>query len=405
MSACEAKVPPSRVLMVNQKVKGLLHYLAVTTAVSVCFIVLVELGAWVLIPGRYENPPAVTADAWISSDALAAQDTVWLKEFVDEFCRSYHAHWKSYVYFHRDRFSGKHITIDSNGIRSTVQWGLQTNESAHPTRIFLLGGSTMWGTGSRDSGTIPSALARVIGKDPGAGPAYVVNMGESGYVSMQSILSLELELRRGNIPDIVILYDGVNDVFSAYQNSEPGLPQNEMHRATEFNLLKEGGRMRMLALGDFFDRTVTASVLQSLRAAVSSTPHPAPLHAELAEGIVRLYRGNLEIVEALSKQYGFRYEAYWQPVVFSKKNLSLYEQLQSDKQQHVRPLFVDVYRRVGQDSVLLNNDRFHNISSIFDVTGSPVYLDFCHITEAGNAIIAQKMFAGIRSSLLPPKTR
>ena len=390
--------------MVIQKAIGLLRDLSIIAAIGVSFVVLVELGAWVLSPGRYENPPAVTADAWISSDALATQDTIWLKEFVDEFCRSYHAHWTSYVYFRRDPFSGKHISIDSNGIRSTVQWGLRTIESGHPTRIFLLGGSTMWGTGSRDSGTIPSALARLIGSDTGVGPAYVVNMGESGYVSTQSILSLELELRRGNIPDIVMLYDGVNDVFSAYQNSEPGLPQNEMYRATEFNLLKEGGRMRMLGLNDLFNRTVTASVLESVRSAASNIPPPAPPHAEHAEGILRLYRGNLEIMEALSKQYGFRYEAYWQPVVFSKKHLSRYEQLQSDKQQHVRPLFWDVYRHVEQDSVLLHNARFHNLSGIFDVTGMPLYLDFCHITEAGNAIIAQKMYADIRGSLLLQKS-
>jgi len=232
-----------------------------------------------------------------------------------------------------------------------------------------------------------------------------VNMGESGFVSMQSILSLELELRRGNIPDVVIMYDGVNDVFSAYQNSEPGLPQNEMHRAMEFNLLKEGGRMRMLGLKDLLGRTVTASVLQSIRSAVSSAPPPAPPHRELAEGIVRLYRGNLEIMEALSKQYGFRYEAYWQPVVFSKKELSPYEQRQSDMQQHVRPLFQDVYERVKLDSVLRHNTRFHNISGIFDTSGRPVYIDFCHITEAGNAIVAQAMYADIRGSLTPLRPR
>lgn len=391
--------------MVIQKGIPLLRYLALVTAAGVCILVLIELGAWVFIPGRHEDPPAVTADAWISSDALAPRDTVWLKEFVDEFCRSYHAHWTSYLYYRRDPFSGKHITIDSNGIRSTVQWGLRATESGQATRIFLFGGSTMWGTGSRDSGTIPSAVARLIGGDAGVGPARLVNMGESGYVSTQSILRLQLELRKGNIPDMVLLYDGVNDVYSAFQNNEPGLPQNEIHRATEFNLLKEGGKMRMLGLHDLFGRTVTASVLQRIRSTVTPLPPPALPHTDLAEGIVRLYRGNLEIMEALSKQYGFRYEAYWQPVVFSRKELSRYEHLQSESQQHVRAFFLEVYRRVEQDSVLRRNARFHDLSSVFDLTGAPVYLDFCHITEAGNAIIAQKMYADIRGPLLLSRPR
>jgi lysophospholipase L1-like esterase len=381
---------------------SLLRYLALVTLVGVCILVLVELVAWVFSPGRFADPPAVTADAWISSDALAPADTVWLKEFVDEFCLSYHAHWSSYVYYRRHPFSGKHINIDTNGIRSTVPWGLRHAENGSPARVMLFGGSTMWGTGSRDSGTIPSALARLIGSDAGVRPAAVVNMGESGYVSTQSILALELELRRGNVPDIVILYDGVNDIYSAFQNGEPGLPQNEGNREAEFNLLKDGGRMRRLGIHDFFGRTVTASILQRVRSAISSPP-PAPApRAGLAEDIVRLYRGNLEIIEALSRQFGFRYEAYWQPVVFTRAEPSRYEQRQSDLQQQVRPLFLEVYSRVAQDSTLRHNPHFHNISGVFDATGIPLYLDFCHISETGNAIIARRMYTDIRRSLLVP---
>ena len=45
---------------------------------------------------------------------------------------------------------------------------------------------------------------------------------------------LELELQRGNVPDVVIFYDGVNDVFSTFQNGASGLPQNEASRVEEF---------------------------------------------------------------------------------------------------------------------------------------------------------------------------
>jgi lysophospholipase L1-like esterase len=386
-----------------QKGKALLRYIGLVTAVGIGMLLLVELGAWVLRPGRYEDPPPVTADAWIYSDALSRQDTVWMKEFVDEFCRSYHAHWTSYVYFKRNPFAGKHITVDSNGIRRTSQPHSRESSGVHPARVFLFGGSTMWGTGARDSGTIPSALSRIIASDSDVGPTTVVNMGESGYVSTQSVLRLELELRNENIPDIVILYDGINDVFSAYQNGEPGLPQNEMHRATEFNLLNDGKRMRELGLSDLLGRTVTAGVVRGIQSAISPPASPTPPRLDLAGDIVRLYRENLEIVKALSRHYGFRYEAYWQPVVFSRKNPSFYEQSQSDKQRIVRPLFVEAYSRVGQDSVLRSNPQFHDMSDIFDKSNMPVYLDFCHISEAGNAIVAQRMYDDIRTLLRFPR--
>jgi hypothetical protein len=356
----------------------------------------VELAGWMIAPGRYRNPPPVTADAWIYSDALAGTDTLWLKEFVDEFCRSYTARWTSYLYFRREPFSGRHINVDSTGRRFTPQFGEGRDNGQRNPAVFLLGGSTMWGTGARDSSTIPAALARLIASKPGERRMRVVNMGESGYVSTQSLLALALELRRGNIPDDVIFYDGVNDVFAAYQNNEAGLPQNEQNRTTEFNLLQSGGRMRELGIDDFWRRTVTAGVVAEVRDQIlGPPPAPAPpAQDRLAADVVRLYRGNLEILDALSRRYGFRYRAYWQPVVFSKRDPSPYERNQSDKMDLVRPFYIDVYRRVAADSTLRANPSFHNLSGIFDGAGA-MYLDFCHITERGNGIVARRMYEDV----------
>ena len=131
--------------------------------------------------------------------------------------------------------------------------------------------------------------------------------------------------------------------------------------------------------------------MATIRDLLSPSP-PAPgARVHLAEDVVRLYRGNLEILGALSRHYGFRYRAYWQPVVFSKRDPSPYEQEQSKKMEHVRRFYEEVYRRVAVDSVLRANPCFHNLSGIFDGAG-PVYLDFCHITERGNEIVARQMY-------------
>lgn len=249
----------------------------------------------------------------------------------------------------------------------------------------------MWGTGARDSATIPAALARLIASKSNQPVMRVVNMGESGYVNTQSLLALELELRRGNVPEYVIFYDGINDIFSAYQNNEAGLPQNEQNRALEFNLLQDGGRMMELGIQDFWKRTVTAGFVATFRDFISKAP-PAPLsRGHLTVDVIRLYRGNLEILDALSRHYGFHYAAYLQPVVFSKRGPSPYEQKQIDKMEHIRSFFLDVYRGVAADSALRANPHFHNLSDIFDGL-EPVYLDFCHVTERGNGIIARHFY-------------
>lgn len=380
------------------RLRSLLSTIVIAPAITLGVVLAVELVGWMVTPGRYEAPPAVTLDAWIRSDALAASDSVWMTEFVDEFCRSYNAEWSSYVYFRRKPFAGRHINVDSTGLRFTPQFAPAAPTTARPLRVMLFGGSTMWGTGARDSATIPASLARIIASDPASGPVRIENFGESGYVSTQSILRLMLELRRGNVPDYVIFYDGVNDVYSAYQNHEAGLPQNESHRAAEFNLLKNSERRWKIALDSLYSRTVTASVVRGLRSLIFGDPRPQEAEPELAGEIVRYYRGNLDLVESLSHRYGFRYTAYWQPVVFERKEASAYESQQAELWKHVRPLFAEAYRRVREDSTLRANRSFCDISSVFRDMAQPVFLDFCHITEAGNAVVARRMYEEMKAA-------
>ena len=380
------------------KLRSLLSTIVIVPAITLGAVLAVELIGWMVTPTRYQGPPAVTVDAWIHSDALAPGDSAWMTEFVEEFCRSYTAEWSSYVYFRRKPFAGRHINVDSTGLRSTWQFARTDPNGTRPLRVMLFGGSTMWGTGARDSATIPASLSRIIASDPASGPVRVENFGESGFVSTQSILRLMLELRRGNVPDYVIFYDGVNDVFSAYQNQEAGLPQNESHRAAEFNLLKNGGRRWKIGLDSLYGRTVTASVVNGLRSLLFGDPKPRDADPALAGEIVRLYRGNLDLVESLSRRYGFRYAAYWQPVVFERKGPSEYERQQAALWEYARPLFVETYRRVREDSTLRAQESFREISSVFDDVAQPVFLDFCHITEAGNAIVARRMYEEMKAA-------
>jgi lysophospholipase L1-like esterase len=376
-----------------QRTKAFFLYCVSVSAIALGIFLVIELGGWLVTPQRYQDPPPVTADAWIFSDALTPHDTTWMREYVDEFCASYKARWTSYVYFKRVPFSGHLINVDSNGIRLTPQFRRESPAGTLPRRIFLFGGSTMWGTCARDSGTIPSCLARILASHPEVGACEVTNMGESGYVSTQSVIRLMLELRSGNIPAIILLYDGVNEVFSAQQNNVAGLPQNEMNRSTEFNLLKEQGRMRRLGWDDVWKRTVTAGIVNSIRSAIA--PSSPPLPARVLDDVVKIYRENLNIIDALSKQYGFRYEAYWQPVLFVRTHQTAYQRKESERMAYARPLFLDVYRRVEQDSALAVTPHFHNIGAIFDSIDTPVYLDFCHTSETGNTIIAQRMYQDI----------
>jgi hypothetical protein len=120
-----------------------------------------------------------------------------------------------YIIWKRVPFDGKTIKINQDGIRSTP--GSNCNPGSY--KVFLFGGSSMWGWGAPDWGTIPaylqSGLGAVIKK-----PVCTVNYGEIGNVSTQELIKLILQLQAGNFPDLVIFYDGVNDTQSAYDNGQ-----------------------------------------------------------------------------------------------------------------------------------------------------------------------------------------
>ena len=122
-------------------------------------------------------------------DAPAYTGADWAKGYWSEHGRASKAAWMPFVYARRRPFSGKHINIDENGRRRT--WSPEAVPPDSP-EIWVFGGSTVWGTGARDDYTIPSCIARNLAE---AGrPSRVVNLGESGWVSTQEIILLQLYL-------------------------------------------------------------------------------------------------------------------------------------------------------------------------------------------------------------------
>jgi hypothetical protein len=92
-------------------------------------------------------------------------------------------------------------------------------------RVFAFGGATMWGTGSPDWETIPAYLQAGLEARRGK-PVCMVNFGESSFVSTQEVIQLLLQLESGNVPHLVIFYDGINNIYAAYQSGQAGVHEN-----------------------------------------------------------------------------------------------------------------------------------------------------------------------------------
>jgi len=106
---------------------------------------------------------------------------------------------------------------------------ISSEKNSSVYRIFVVGGSTVFGDGVKIDETIPGYLDREFHDDRlnGIDSIEVINAGINGAVS-----SVEAKLIREKLiklqPDLIIVYDGWNDVKSAnYNQMREGEKQNE----------------------------------------------------------------------------------------------------------------------------------------------------------------------------------
>ena len=104
-------------------------------------------------------------------------------------------------------------TVNSYGFKNTEF----TKEKAHGIyRIFVVGGSTTWGSGNySDETTIPGILQKIFDKQELNTNVEVINAGINGANSITE--STLIKERLVNLdPDLIIMYDGWNDLRAEY---------------------------------------------------------------------------------------------------------------------------------------------------------------------------------------------
>ena len=352
---------------------------------------LLEAGSRLVLLGlRWAEATSEPPGDW-RARADTYGDSSWVADYYAEFRRSDALRWRPYVYWRRRPFGGRFINVDSSGLR--IMPALAAAPSSRPLTVFMFGGSTLWGTGARDAFTIPALVARDL--QAGGLSADVFNFGESGYVSTQSLVALLLELRSDRRPDVVVFYDGVNDTFSAFSQQRPGLPQNEYNRAADFNLSQAGpARHARLLLRDAADASATVALVERLvRKPAGSDSLWQPSNPDsLAALVVTTYLSNLDMLRALGEHYHFRPLAYWQPTIFQKPTLSKYEQSERAKVPELARFFEQTYAAMESRA---HDGRVHDLAQVFSTRRDPVYVDWMHLGESGNAVIAQRIAGDI----------
>jgi len=349
-------------------------------AVGLVLLTLVLLGSLASrVPAIYERRSRADLIRLLANRAYPGEQ--WVGEYFHELWRV-RAAWHSYVYWRGKPFRGKFINIDENGLRHT--WRASPVPSQGSVRIFMFGGSGMWGVGARDDFTIPSLVSKKL-HSAGMRDAWVVNFGEIGYVSTQEVIALMLELQRGNLPDIVVFLDSYNDALSALESGTAGLPMHEENRIAEFNL-----RQRLNWRGYVEGR----ALFKLIRRIAGAQRMRAEADPDLPKRVVDVYLANTRTVQILADRFGFAALFFWQPGVHDKNSPTPLEEKLRRQREDMFALEVDkaLERALqsGRDHV-----EIRDLARVFDDDQGTLFIDQVHVSEKGMEKLAEAIFSAI----------
>ena len=338
---------------------------------------------------RYHN----NVDFKIASGAYKNLDPKIVRDMYDELY-SMDSEWAPYVHFRFKESTGKYQNIDSNGLRKTLNLNLKDSKTVF--KIFCIGGSTMFGTGARDDYSIPSRLSQYIYNVFPDKNIEIINFGAPGYTRAIENILLQLELLKNHKPDMVIFYDGINEIISAQENRKAGYPTNAANRKNEFKTgISYTKKISLLFSSSKIKRFITYLQRKVFKTKPMEVANPENLSSQVAQQYIR----SLEITKALGEQYNFNIYNVLQPVIYLNKPLTEHEGIMAKNSVHFEKLYLNTYKDIIENHKIKKDSTFTDISSIFAKDINTIYTDFCHIGERGNDSIAKKIFSIIRPSI------
>ncbi len=263
-------------------------------------------------------------------------------------------------------------------------------EFEDPVTIHMYGGSAMLDRTESDS--IPFHLWDILCQS--GLEVEVKNLGQAGYVSSQEVSKLIYRLRTDINPDIVVFYDGYNDMGI----DNPGYPHMDLTKEVFYYYLHHNRSP--------FSYTVNSMIhFLKERGLVDETEYELERidyfsydfrkteyeNPEKYEPVMEIYLKNTKIVQALEDLFDFKVFFYWQPDLTTKKNLS-----ESEKRFIENPAFettIDYYENSKEtvDYFLNQTDNVGDLRYIFDDYSETMYSDLVHKTGRGNQVVAQEI--------------
>ena len=320
----------------------------------------------------YENP---------NLEAIKGIKQKYSKRFSNKLKRNNELSFKSFLGWRHAKIS----TGDTN-VGGIYQTRISDNQKLQNSTWFF-GGSTMWGDGVDDNGTIPSQYALKTGE-------YVFNFGESGWVSRQSLNQLLNLLGDKHKPQTIIFYDGVNDISAGCRQEI-----TQLAAYSEEILVRQ--KLKEAPFAEINSQLISWIIkpykIVSNKLELNSNKktfienNSCYGNPKKSEKVARHLLNNWHTTYLVSKSNSIQFYAILQPSAFTTESYKghvlsnkLYLQ-HKENNLAVYPLIRKMIKECDYSedfcSRLVDGTKWTNEEKI-------LFFDFCHLTKEGNEIIA-----------------
>jgi lysophospholipase L1-like esterase len=275
-------------------------------------------------------------------------------------------------------FTGRYFTVE-NGIRRTTDVPADASVA-----IYLFGGSTLYNSEVPDEHTVASYLQRKL-LAAGFARHRVLNLGVTSVSTSQQVERLAVTAVAAG--DIVVFYDGVNDVLQGvlYGNAGDTIYGNDRSRSFGQRLLYRLSK-KSVAARYLLARASANYRIENLEARVAST--------------AERFRANIVKAERIARDKGASFGHFLQPTLYSLSRRGDYENelltfgfvpVQAEE------AFVAAYPHLEEivAARARHGSADFDLTAVFDGLEDPVYLDGWHINHRGNEVVADHILRGL----------
>lgn len=243
--------------------------------------------------------------------------------------------------------------------------------------LGMFGGSTMWGTGVEDNATIAALFDQITDNFT------VTNYGERGHTSRQNLSQLINLINTGRMPEVVVFYEGYNDVWAHCNYAVTESLNGDMEERKIRAMIEERRDS-----GQIY-RNFIQPMLRLVQGGRSGNRYACDNERARAAAVAAMMVETWDMARLLVEARGGQFYLFLQPNAYVGKPNVAYLKLDGRRAGRDRQ-FDAVYPLVRRKLEERHTKWAYDISGAFD-GDQKLYIDDAHVAQRGNRIIAELM--------------